>query len=227
MRILIIEDEWKVAKALQEGLEREKYVVTVAGDGEEGFFQLFERPFDLVLLDLNLPGRDGMDVLRTMRQRGLQIPVIILSARDALSSKVAGLETGADDYLVKPFAFPELLARIRSVARRGAADPDTKLSIADLGVDLVGRKVMRGDRTIALTVKEFDLLGFFIRNKHRVIPRDMLAREVWGDVGRATALDNVIDVHMAHLRRKIDDPFPVKLLHTLRGVGFMLTDRKP
>ncbi len=227
MRILIIEDERKVAKAIQEGLEREHYNVTVAGDGEEGFFQLFEHPFDLVLLDLNLPGRDGMDVLRTMRQRGLQIPVIILSARDALSSKVTGLETGADDYLVKPFAFPELLARIRSVLRRGTVEPEKKLSIADLSIDLVGRKVTRGEQPIALTVKEFDLLSFLIRNKHRVIPRDMLAREVWGDVGRATALDNVIDVHMAHLRRKIDDPFPVKLLYTLRGVGFMLSDRKP
>jgi DNA-binding response OmpR family regulator len=224
MHILIIEDEKKVARALKEGLEQEKFVATIADNGEDGFFLVHSQPFDLVLLDLNLPGRDGLEVLRTMRIKGINTPVLILTARDSLESKVTGLEIGADDYLVKPFAFPELVARIRALARRGKSEPDLHHSLADLELDLVTRKVIRNKQQVLLTVKEFDLLEYFLRHKYKLVSREMLGREVWNDMGRATPLDNVIDVHITHLRKKIDEPFDRKLLHTIRGVGFMLTD---
>lgn len=227
MNVLIIEDERKVAKALADGLERERFAVTVAANGEDGFFLINARPFDIILLDLNLPGRDGIEVLSTMRQKGIRTPVLILTARDAVESKVAGLESGADDYLVKPFAFPELVARMRVLLRRGRSDGETLRSLGDLELDLMTRKVTRANRPIQLTTKEFDLLEFFLRNKNRIVSREMLVQDVWSDIGRATPLDNVIDVHIAHLRRKIDEGFPVRLLHTVRGVGFLLSESQP
>lgn len=227
MRILIIEDEKKVAKALKEGLERESFDTVTAYNGEDGFFLINAEPFDLILLDLNLPGRDGIEILHTIRQKGITTPVLILTARDGIESKVSGLESGADDYLVKPFAFPELVARIRVLSRRGKTEQERHLSIGDLEVDPVSRKVLRNKRTIQLTTKEYELLDYFIRNKNKIVSREMLGKEVWKDIGRATPLDNVIDVHIAHLRKKLDDPFPVKLLHTLRGVGFMLSESHP
>jgi len=222
MRVLVVEDERKVAKALREGLEAEHYDVRLASTGEEGFFLANRESFDLVVLDLMLPRRGGLEVLDTLRRRGLQTPVLILTAKDTVEDRVQGLDRGADDYLVKPFAFPELMARIRALLRRGRADQVLKLQHGDLSIDLVTRTVVRGGQPIELTVKEFELLEYLLRHGGHVVSREMLARDVWRVVARATPLDNVIDVTVARLRRKIDDPFAQKLLHTMRGVGFVL-----
>jgi two-component system copper resistance phosphate regulon response regulator CusR len=225
VRILIIEDEKKVAKALREGLEAEHYEVSVAANGEEGFFLASQGSFDLVLLDLMLPRRNGIDVLATLRKRSIQTPVFVLTAKDAVEDRVLGLDRGADDYLIKPFAFPELLARIRALLRRGRMDQILKLQREDLEMDLVTRKVSRGAQPLDLTAKEFDILEHLLRHWGRVVSREMLARGVWHVTARATPLDNVIDVTIARLRRKIDDPFEKKLLHTVRGMGFVLGKR--
>jgi DNA-binding response OmpR family regulator len=225
VRILIIEDEKKVAKALREGLEAEHYEVSVAANGEEGFFLASQGSFDLVLLDLMLPRRNGIDVLATLRKRSIQTPVFVLTAKDAVEDRVLGLDRGADDYLIKPFAFPELLARIRALLRRGRMDQILKLQREDLEMDLVTRKVSRGAQPLDLTAKEFDILEHLLRHWGRVVSREMLARGVWHVAARATPLDNVIDVTIARLRRKIDDPFEKKLLHTVRGMGFVLGKR--
>lgn len=226
MRILVVEDERKVATALQQGLEAEGYAVTLAADGEEGFDLVGREPFDLVLLDLALPRRDGVDVLAAMRKRNCMTPVFILTARDAIEDRVLGLDAGADDYLVKPFTFPELLARIRALLRRGRADSVLKLQHEDLSLDLATRKVARGEQPLELTAKEFEILECLLRNRGKAVSRDMLARQVWHVTARATPLDNVIDVTMVRLRRKIDDPFEKKLLHTIRGMGFVLGERR-
>ncbi len=223
MNILVIEDEKKVALALQKGLESEHYGVQVALNGEEGFFLLSSREFDLVILDLMLPGRDGLEILRTLRKTHDRTPVLILTARDAVEDKILGLDLGADDYLVKPFAFPELTARIRALLRRGRSDRALKLKLADLEMDLAARTAIRAKQTILLTAKEFELLEFLLRNQGHVVTREMLAREVWKETERATPLDNVIDVHIGRLRKKIDEPFKRKLLRTVRGVGFILS----
>jgi len=222
VRVLIVEDEKKVAKALRDGLEAEHYEVRVASTGEEGFFLVNHESFDVVVLDLMLPRRDGLEVLTTLRRRGLQTPVLILTAKDTVDDRVHGLDSGADDYLVKPFAFPELLARIRALLRRGRPDQILKLQQDDLAMDLVTRNVARAGQTLELTVKEFELLEYLLRHAGQVVSREMLGREVWHVTARATPLDNVIDVTIARLRRKIDDPFERKLLHTVRGVGFLL-----
>ena len=222
MRILIIEDDKEVADALREGLEAERCEVAVARSGEEGFYLANAAAYDLVLLDLMLPGRGGIDVLATLRKRGIQTPVFILTAKDAVEDRVLGLDQGADDYLIKPFAFPELLARIRALLRRGRADPVLKLQREDVEMDLVSHKASRGTRSLDLTAKEFEILEYMLRHWDRVVSREMLARDVWRAAARATPLDNVIDVTIARLRRKIDDPFETKLLHTVRGVGFLL-----
>ena len=224
MRILIIEDEKKVAEALRKGLESEQYQATVANSGEEGFFELNAGVFDLVLLDLMLPGRDGMEILATMRKRGIDTPVLILTARDAVEDRVLGLDSGADDYLVKPFAFPELLARIRLIMRRGKKEQTLVLALGDLEMDLATRKVSRGNETIELTTREYELLEYLLRNQGRIVSREMLSRDVWRVKDRSTPLDNVIDVHIARLRRKLDGPFARKLLKTVRGLGFMLEE---
>jgi DNA-binding response OmpR family regulator len=222
VRILVIEDEKKVASALREGLEVEGYEVSAAADGEEGFQLASRSPFDLVLLDLALPRRDGIDVLTALRKRNVVTPVFILTARDTVEDRVLGLDGGADDYLVKPFTFPELFARIRALLRRGRADPVLKLQHEDLRVNLVTREVARGNRSLELTGKEFEVLECLLRHRGKTVSRDMLASSVWNVAGRATPLDNVIDVTMARLRRKIDDPFEKKLVHTVRGMGFVL-----
>jgi DNA-binding response OmpR family regulator len=224
LRILVVEDEKKVALALQKGLESEHYEVQVALTGEEGFFLLSERPFDLVVLDLMLPGRDGIEILRTLRKAHDRTPVLILTARDTIEDKILGLDLGADDYLVKPFAFPELSARIRALLRRGRSDQVLKLKLADLEMDLVKHTAVRGKQPLLLTAREFELLEFLLRHQGHVVTRDMLAREVWKETERATPLDNVIDVHIGRLRRKIDEPFREKLLRTVRGVGFILSE---
>jgi two-component system, OmpR family, copper resistance phosphate regulon response regulator CusR len=224
MKILVIEDEPKVGKALAEGLKADGYEVTLAQTGEDGFFMASSRSFDLVVLDVMLPGRNGIEVLKTLRKQGLGIPVLLLTAKDAIGDRVLGLDAGADDYLVKPFAFPELRARIRALLRRGKAESLLSLKLGTLEMNLTTRSVTRDDRPIELTVTEFELLEFLLRNKGRVVSREMLARDVWKENNRATPLDNVIDVHIARLRRKVDDEFDPKLVRTVRGVGFMLSE---
>jgi len=222
LRILIIEDEKKLAKTLRRRLEAEHYDVSTAATGEEGFFLASQGSFDLILLDLMLPRRDGIDVLATLRKLGVQTPVFVLTAKDTIEDRVLGLDAGADDYLVKPFALPELLARIRALVRRGRLDQILRLQHEDLEMDLVTRRASRGSQALDLTVKEFDILEYLLRHKGRVVSREMLASDVWHVTARATPLDNVIDVTVARLRRKIDDPFEKKLLQTVRGVGFSL-----
>jgi DNA-binding response OmpR family regulator len=227
MRVLVVEDEQKVANAVREGLQGEKYDVIVERTGEGAFFRITTEPFDVILLDLMLPGRDGLEILAAMRARGIKTPVLVLTARDTLEDRVRGLDTGADDYLVKPFAFTELLARIRALARRGRAAESPRLTAADLDMNLITRKVARGGRPIDLTVREFELLEYLIRHQGQVVSRETLARDVWKETARTTPLDNVIDVHIARLRRKVDAEQGPKLIHTVRGVGFMLREGEP
>jgi two-component system, OmpR family, copper resistance phosphate regulon response regulator CusR len=224
VRILVVEDETKLAKALKEGLEADRYEVTVVHTGEEGFYAVHEQAFDVVILDVMLPGRDGLEILGTLRRKGNTTPVLLLTAKDAIEDRVRGLDVGADDYLVKPFAFPELLARIRALLRRGKADIPEKLKLVDLEVDAAERSVVRGGKTLDLTPREFDLLEYLLRHQGRVVSREMLARDIWKEPDRFTPLDNVIDVHVARLRRKVDDQFEKKLLQTVRGVGFVLRE---
>src|SRR5215469_3681041 len=226
MLILIVEDEPKVGNALREGLEAEGYRVVLAPTGEEGFFHASSRSFDLIVLDVMLPGRDGIEVLNTLRKQGTQTPVLLLTAKDAIEDRVLGLDAGADDYLVKPFAFAELSARIRALLRRNKSEPEGVLAIGGLEVDPERRTVSREGQRIDLTAREFDLLEYLVRNHGRVVSREMLARDLWKETVRATPLDNVIDVHIARLRRKLDDPFSAKLLHTVRGVGFTLNEEQ-
>jgi two-component system copper resistance phosphate regulon response regulator CusR len=227
MRILVVEDEKKVARALREGLEGEHFDVIVADNGEEGFFLVSDQTFDLIVLDLMLPGRDGLDILKALRKRSVQTPVLILTARDAIEDRVLGLDCGADDYLVKPFAFEELLARIRALLRRGRPEDVLRLKLADLEIDLVTRKVQRGGQVLHLTAREYELLEYLLRHAGHTVSREMLARDVWSEPGRDPTTDNVIDVHIARLRRKVDDPFDRKLLKTVRGVGFALSPDEP
>ncbi len=222
MRILIIEDEPKLAKAIQESLLALHYQISCAASGEEGYFLASTMAFDLVILDLNLPGRDGIEILQTLRKSGWLTPVLILTARDGLDDRVKGLDSGADDYLVKPFAFPELHARLRALSRRGRTEEVGKLCCGDLELDRLMRTVTRAGQIIDLTGKEFDLLEFLLRHQGHVVSREMLAQEIWGERARAVPLDNVIDVHIARLRAKVDAPFNSSLIKTRRGLGFLL-----
>ena len=224
MRVLVVEDEPKVANALREGLEGERYEVVVERTGEGAFFRLNTETFAAILLDLTLPGRDGLEILTTLRHQGVDTPVLVLTARDTLEDRVLGLDSGADDYLVKPFAFEELLARMRALLRRGRPLETTRLSVADLEMDLLTRNVTRSGQLMELTGREFELLEYLLRRAGQVVSRDMLMRDVWKEPSRSTPLDNVIDVHIARLRRKVDVDCASKLIHTIRGVGFTLRE---
>jgi DNA-binding response OmpR family regulator len=227
VRVLIVEDERKLAQVLSTALQAEHYDVVVAATGEDGFYRASAERFDLVLLDLMLPGRGGLEILQTLRQRHVDTPVLILTARDGVEDRVLGLDRGADDYLVKPFALPELLARIRALLRRGRPSDVFRLKVADLEMDLVARRVARGDRAIDLTGREFELLEYLLRHHGHLVSREMLARDVWKEPRRATPLDNVIDVQMARLRRKVDSDGAPRLIHTVRGVGFVVREGEP
>jgi len=227
MRVLIIEDDEKTARAIASGLQAGGFSAATAHTGEEGFFLLNAEPFDLVVLDWMLPGRDGIEILRTLRARGAKTPVLLLTARDAVEDRVLGLESGADDYLVKPFAFAELVARVRSLLRRAGSVEPLKKTLGDLVVNLEARRVSRAGKPIELTPREFDLLAYLLRQPGQVVTREMLAKDVWGEANRITPLDNVIDVHVAHLRRKLDEGHATKLIQTVRGVGFVLREETP
>jgi two-component system, OmpR family, copper resistance phosphate regulon response regulator CusR len=224
VRLLVVEDEPKIASVLAVALEGEHYEVVIATSGEDGFFRAGSESFDVVVLDIMLPGRSGLEVLRALRQRQIQTPVLILTARDGIDDRVAGLDLGADDYLVKPFAVPELLARVRALLRRGRPSDVMRLKAADLEVDLVARRATRADQLLDLTVREFDLLEYLLRHQGHLVSREMLAHDVWREPRRATPLDNVIDVQMTRLRKKVDLPGSSRLIHTVRGVGFVLRE---
>ena len=224
MRLLIVEDDEKTACALASGLQGEGYAVTLARTGEEALANLDADTFDLVVLDWMLPGRDGIEVLKVLRARDTSTPVLLLTARDAVPDRVLGFEAGADDYLIKPFAFAELIARIRALLRRVPTAESLRRRLGDLTLDLETRTVWRGGRRIDLTSREFDLLAYFLRQPGQVVTREMLAKDVWRETKRATPLDNVIDVHIAHLRRKVDTGHSTTLIQTIRGVGFVLRE---
>lgn len=224
MRILLVEDEPKVARAVERGFAAEGYDVAHEADGDRAAALLRDGGFDLVVLDLMLPGRDGFTILADVRSRGDTIPVLVLTARDALEDRVKGLDLGADDYLVKPFAFAELIARVRALLRRGSAEV-LRFVAGDLELDRVTRTVKRAGRAIDLTPREYEVLEYLLREPGRVVTRAMLARDVWKETDRATPLDNVIDVHMTRLRRKVDRGFGAPLIHTVRGVGFLVGGR--
>tara|TARA_B110001454_G_scaffold145991_1_gene135495 strand:+ start:138 stop:806 length:669 start_codon:yes stop_codon:yes gene_type:complete len=220
MRILVVEDDKKVAGFIKKGLEEETYAADVAYDGEDGLHLGSEGQYDLIILDIMLPKIDGLEILSQLRDQGRDTPILLLTAKDAVDDRVAGLNKGADDYLTKPFAFSELLARVRVLLRRGKAEVKTTLQISDLTLDLVSHNVNRGGDEIELTGKEYSLLEYFMRNQEKVLTRTMIAEHVW-DYNFDT-FTNVIDVYINHLRKKIDKGRESKLLHTLRGVGYIM-----
>jgi heavy metal response regulator len=220
MRLLLVEDEKKVAAFVKKGLEEEGYAVDLASDGEEGLFMGLDGIYDLIILDINLPGKDGLSVLKEWRRKKITAPVLLLTVRAAIEDKVIGLDTGADDYLTKPFSFQELLARTRALLRRQTDVETPLLKVADLTLDPARRRVFRGEKRIELTAKEFALLDYFMRHPDRVLTRTMIAEHVWDyDFDPMT---NVIDVYVNYLRKKIDTGDGPKLIHTVRGVGYVL-----
>jgi two-component system copper resistance phosphate regulon response regulator CusR len=223
MNLLVIEDERKTASYLRKGLTENGFAVDTAADGEEGLRLARQGNYDLLILDVMLPGRDGWSVLEELRTSGNRTPVLFLTARDAVPDRVKGLELGADDYLVKPFAFAELLARVRTVLRRGAGRPPENLRVADVEIDLVRHRASRAGQRLDLTPKEFALLSLLVRRSGEVLSRALIAEQVWDVAFESDS--NVVDVHVRRLRAKVDDPFDRKLIRTVRGAGYVLEDR--
>jgi len=222
MRVLVVEDEKKVASFIKRGLEEESFTVDVAYDGEEGFEMAANNPYDVILMDLMLPKKDGLSVIRELRERDIVTPVLCLTAKDAVEDIVAGLETGSDDYLTKPFAFGELLARVKALLRRTSKDRGAEIYFADLRLDPVSHKVWRGDQEIDLTAKEYGLLEYFMRNPNEVLTRAMIAEHVWDYT--FDSFTNIIDVYVNYLRKKVDRDYDTKLIHSVRGVGYVLKE---
>lgn len=223
MRVLVIDDEAKTANYVAKGLREHGFVVDIASDGRVGYHYASTQAYDVLILDVMIPGMDGWSVLTHCRTAGVSTPVLFLTARDSVDDRVRGLELGADDYLVKPFAFSELLARVRTIIRRGAARQPDVLRIADLEADFLRRRVLRGGNKLDLSPKEFALLVLLMRRSGEVLSRTLIAEQVW-DIN-FNSDTNVVDVHIRRLRSKIDDPFDLKLIHTVRGAGYVLEDR--
>ena len=224
MRILIVEDDVEAAEAMQRGLSEAGHETSHAADGEAGLKSAQGGDFDVLIVDRMMPKMNGVQVVETLRREGDNTPVLFLSALGEVGDRVTGLQAGGDDYLVKPYAFAELIARVEALARRReTGSVATLLRVGDLEMDLVTRKVTRGDQHLELTAKEFDLLEYFLRHQGHIVSREMLARDLWQIKDRSIPLDNVIDVHIARLRRKVDGPFVRKLVKTVRGVGYRLT----
>ncbi|MBA2451779.1 MAG: response regulator transcription factor [Chloroflexia bacterium] len=223
MRVLVVEDEQRIADFIEKGLTESGYAVDVAADGDDALAWSDVVDYDVIILDVMLPKRDGIDVCRTLRTRGVGVPVLMLTARDAIDDRVRGLDSGADDYLVKPFAFAELLARLRALTRREPVLMNTLLRVSDLTLDTTTRVVERQGAAIELTNKEYALLEYLMRHPNQILTRSMIAEHVWNyDFNNVT---NVIDVHIRYLRRKLDDPFPTRLIQTVRGAGYRISSR--
>lgn len=222
MRILLIEDESKVASFVKRGLTAERYAVDVAADGKEGLEFAMSFQYDLIILDLMLPGLDGNAVLRRIRAVDTKVPVLILTARDAVQDKVSNFEAGADDYLTKPFAFAELQVRVKALLRRGPVNRASTVRLGDLELDRLSQQVKRAGKRIELTTKEYSLLEYLMSNAGRVLSRNMIIEHVWDE--SFDGLTNVVDVYIRHLRKKVDDSYECKLIHTVRGVGYAVRD---
>jgi two-component system copper resistance phosphate regulon response regulator CusR len=222
MRILVVEDERKVADMVARGLKAERYAVDVAPNGDAGWSMISAYDYDLIILDLSLPGLDGHELLKRVRARNMLVPILILTARDATESKVRNFEAGADDYLTKPFAFAELNVRVKALLRRGPVTQNSVVRVADLEVDRITQQVRRGGRRIELTPKEYSLLEYMATQPGRVFSRTMIVEHVWDQSFQG--LTNIVDVYVRHLRQKLDDPYPAKLIQTVRGVGYSLSE---
>ncbi len=224
MKILVVEDEKKVSSFIKRGLEEERYEVESAFNGEDGLKMALEKSFDLIVLDVMLPKKDGLSVVRELREKKNATPVLMLTAKDSVEDIVAGLDSGSDDYLTKPFAFAELLARVRALVRRSEQDRGAEIRFVDLRLDPVTHKVWRKDKEIDLTAKEYSLLEYFMRNPNQVLTRTMIAEHVWDYT--FDSFTNIIDVYVNYLRKKIDREADKKLIHTVRGVGYILKEEE-
>jgi heavy metal response regulator len=222
MRILVVEDEKKVASFIKRGLEEESFSVDMAYDGEEGLYMAESNPYDLILMDLMLPKMDGLAVIKALRNKGNKTPVLCLTAKDTVEDIVSGLDSGSDDYLTKPFAFAELVARVRALLRRGVQDRGAEIRFADLRLDPVAHKVWRSNKEIELTAKEYALLEYFMRNPNQILTRTMIAEHVWDYT--FDSFTNIIDVYVNYLRKKVDRDYDKKLIHTVRGIGYVMKE---